>query len=290
MSRIVVTDKGRLLQNEIRKDVISDTFAIKHRDTANFDSFADNTMLMKTPKKKAPAKLFEGGILGHLTINETIKKELAPLEDEEGVNAMLKEAGIENNKFLQAKVNKLNQQLFKNAPSSTKAGTTILTIPQTLQQVGLEKNYGYTDHNISMHSRGASQGQVGEMTDRFGVDQYPKIVNYESSISRLIERHIDNKKKMLRTAKQVLENYDKKIRSLTDQNHKPPELLESLRAHNPDAVDVLLRNTRSNFRKMKRIDNYYQEKYKPFQEKSSDLMTKRFQEQYLNRWNRDKNL
>jgi len=282
MSRIVITDKGRLLQSELKKEVEKDTFSLKHRDTATFDSFAaDNTFANRTPKKKPIAKLFEGGILGHLTINETIKKELAPLEDEEGTNTMIMETGSGNNKFLQAKLNKLNTELLKNSPMSKKpAGTTTIF---TLPQIG--SSFGNMEHNISLHSRGISQGHLqGELTDRFGVDQYSKILHYESSISRLIERHIDNKKKILRTAKQVLENYDKKIRSLTDQNHKPPELLESLRADNPEAVEVLLRNTRSKFRKMKRIDNYYQQKYKPFQERYNDMMTKRFHEQhYVNK-------
>lgn len=129
---------------------------------------------------------------------------------------------------------------------------------------------------MSYQSRAGSQAAL-EYTDRFGVDQYPKILYYESTITRLIERHNDNKKKFLKTAKQVLDNFDKKIRQHHDQNHKPPELLESMREKNPDAVDVLLRSTRSQFRKNNRLNTYWKEKYQPYQARYSDLTTKRFE-------------
>lgn len=104
---------------------------------------------------------------------------------------------------------------------------------------------------------------------------YPKKIHYESSINRLVEKHLLNEQKMLKTAKRVLENYEKRIQTIEAENHKPPMLLETLKEKNPDAVEVLMRNTKLEFRKKLRLDNYYQQKYQPYQTKFQDYQTKK---------------
>ncbi len=282
MSRITVTNKGRLLQQELLKDVVEESFTLKQRDTASLDWTESSMMTTKSPQKgKTPRKL-EGVILGQMTINETIKCELQDLDNENISKNQIVSEELVNNKFLQAKIAKLNTALNKESfmvSTPKKSEKLPLSLPQITQT--LDRGYGsnnYTDstHNMSYQSRAGSQAAL-EYTDRFGVDQYPKILYYESTITRLIERHNDNKKKFLKTAKQVLDNFDKKIRQHHDQNHKPPELLESMREKNPDAVDVLLRSTRSQFRKNNRLNTYWKEKYQPYQARYSDLTTKRFE-------------
>jgi len=279
MSRITVTNKGRLLQQELWKDLAEESFSMKQRDTANLDFTETSIITAKTPKKGKTPKKLEGVILSQMTINETIKCELQDLDNENASKNHLVNEELVSNKFLQTKIAKLNTALNKESVMSTpkKSEKLPLSLPQITQT--LERNYNYTDsiHNTSYHSKGASQNAI-EYTDRFGVDQYPKILYYESAITRLIERHTHNKKKFLKTAKQVLDNFDKKNRQVHDQNHKPPELLESMRASNPDAVDVLLRNTRSQFRKNNRLNTYWKEKYQPYQARYSGMTTKRFED------------
>ncbi len=274
-SRIIVTEKGQALRKEIEKEFNKDKFSLKRIDTATYNSLNEPISLLRTPKKESKVEVYEG-IFGHLTINETIKRDLSPYDEQDVTKMLTLETDFADNTFLKAKVGKLNRILNKSVPNSRRnEATTFLTLPNA-KTVTERSSRVFDANTMSINSRGGNNTTMRN-ADTFRPDLYPKIMQCEMGITKLLERHVENKKRMLNTAKQVLENYEKKVHSVTDQNHKPPELLESLRADNPEAVDILLRNTQSKFRMQDRLHNYHKQKFQPYQRKYSDMSTKRFQ-------------
>lgn len=284
MSRIVVTNKGRLLQNELLKEGQNDSFILQQRDTAPYESFLEPSTYRVSPRSQTIKKK-EPEVLHVLTINENIKKELEPLEEESYTSRTDLSMQYANSKFLQEKIAKINNNLNKNllTPKGGEyIGITLPHIPTSNILKNESSRYRNSsaaiDHNTSAFSVKTSL-QGSDMVDKFGVNHYNKLLHYESSINRLVERHIHNEKQALKTAKKVLENYGKRVYDLTNQNLKPPEFLDGLKEKNPEAVEVLMRNTNFKFRKEKRINHYYQQKYEPYQSRYRSMETKRYAEQ-----------
>ena len=271
MSRIVLTSTGRNLQKEILKEIGDDTYTIKQRDTANSNSLADTSLASKDQTKIQNHKRTSNWLFKQTTINEQIRRNLEHLDDEDPSTHNAFSIDYSNNKFLQAKIAKLNNQLNKDNPYRKKSEFLCLPPISGNGQSISPRGSSPMDISANYSVRGSA-----DLSDQFVMDQQHKVLHYESSITRLMEKHLLNEKQILKTANQVLKNYDRRLQIISDQNHKPPELLESLREKNPEAVEVLLRNTNSNFRKQKRLSNYAKKKFQPYQNRFSDLTTKRF--------------
>lgn len=276
MSRITVTDKGRLLQSELIGDVTEGSFTSRQHEQVSYITMIDNGFSLKKSRTKSTqnrGELFPK----HLTINEEIKKNLEFLEDKPGKEKTPLQLDLYNNPYLISKLTKMQQNALKGSPTTRRSEPGSITLPPILSARGSHVSkfaasrdpYGSNSPRDSMNIQDEiDQSSVLTMS-------YPKKIHYESSINRLVEQHLLNEKKMLKTAKKVLENYDKRVHAIESENHKPPVLLETLQKKNPEAVEILMRNTKQEFRKKARLDNYWQQKYQPYQSRFQDYQTKK---------------
>ena len=273
MSRVTVTDKGRLLQSELMGEVIEGSFISRPREHDSYISVIDNGFTLKQPKMKSKSTQKRGELFPkHLTINEEIKKNLEFLDVKPGEKSPLK-LDLYNNPYLINKLTKMNQNMYKS-PTTRRSEPGSVTLPPILSARGshMSRISGSIDQNASYSPR---ESMLPDEIDQSVMVNSPQKIHYESSINRLVEKHLLNEQKMLKTAKQVLENYGKRVQTIDAENHKPPMLLETLKQKNPEAVEILMRNTKLEFRKKLRLDNYWQQKYQPYQSRFQDYQTKK---------------
>ena len=285
MARIAVTQKGRNLMAELAKEAQDDSFTMEQRDTVTYIPETLTTLNQKLTSRTSINKKLGEVIPRHPTINQNIKHNLESLslDDESTANINSLNMYYANSNFLKNKLAKItngtsmpNMSIGKTSDSSSIVLPTITTGRESVNRTSVNLLTGVTgDTSFSLH--GASP--IGEYTDKFRVDLYPKLRQYECKAARLVEKHIANKKEMLRSARKVLDTYNKRAQELNEDTPKAPDFMEGLREKNPEAVDVLLRQTNSLFRKNRRIAAYWEQKYKPCQVKYRDITTKRFQAQ-----------
>lgn len=282
MARIAVTQKGRNLMAELAKDTEDDSFIMEKRDTILYIPETQTTINSKLTSRNSPNKKLAEVIPRHPTINQNIKRDLESLalDDDSTANINSLNNLYANSNFLKNKLAKITNSTSTPNMSVGKADPSSLILPTITTGRGsvnrTSVNILTGDASFSLH--GATP-TFSENTDRFGVNLYPKLRQYECKAARLIEKHIANEKEMLKTARRVLETYNKRAQELNADTTKAPDFMEGLREKNPEAVDVLLRQTNSLFRKNRRIATYWEQKYKPCQTKYRDITTKRFQAQ-----------
>jgi len=285
MSRITVTERGRKLQKEIMQELLDKSnHSLKKKGSPSNNNSLD-TSKIRSPRsasdKRAP-KNNDTNSNFHLTIHQSIVKELSYLESEDNYRtSKIKLPELTDHKYLQAKVEKMVKDLNKSLKPTSKIDSSSLPLLSTIQQQSSQlssKNIGIIDQSSNLQtSYLGNSTRFNPDADKFMVSQHYKLLHIESTIAKMIERHNESQKKILETATKVLTNFEKKKKKIIDDNHKPPVFLESIQEENADAIDVLMRKTNSHFRKRKRLAQYWRDKYETAWDRYDDMKTAKFE-------------
>ena len=292
MSRIIITERGRKLQNEMLKEQFSLNFLPTPK------SYLESSNRLDQSHSRSLSKIRTlSGNRGEQSKSSQSNHKFSIINNEDDINISnphrhsisicprRKDNVLDHsldNPYIKKRINQLIRHFQKELPDkriNLKAlinGTGGMNSHDTSVLNVLSMSPPPLNNLLSSYEYDQINPKIGSKNDQYMVQHHSRLLHIESSIEKMLGRYKFNKSKMEDFESKVQLVYEKKKKDVNNNNNKAPLLINDIKEQNAEAIEILARKTNAPLRHKKYIVEKIKKDYQPFWDNVESRASKQF--------------